>query len=66
MCGTTDNPCGCKVVGPTVGFLAFAAAALVEWPLGAFVFLFRHSKGRRIMAHPTAVVYRAVSNSIPI
>ncbi|CAK7339047.1 unnamed protein product [Dovyalis caffra] len=57
QCGTTSNPCRCKVVGPTVGFLAFAAAAVVEWPLGAFVYLFKRMKGRRIMAHPAAVVY---------
>ncbi|KAL1553277.1 hypothetical protein AAHA92_13973 [Salvia divinorum] len=65
-CGTRSNPCRCKVVGPTVGFLAFAAAALVEWPVGALVYCFRHMKGRRIMAHPATVVYPAVTNSIPI
>ncbi|KAH7650615.1 hypothetical protein IHE45_20G000800 [Dioscorea alata] len=66
QCGTRSNPCRCKVVGPTVGFLAFAAAAVVEWPVGAFVYLFRHVKGRRIMAHPAAVVYPSVTNAIPI
>ncbi|XP_027163203.1 uncharacterized protein LOC113763566 [Coffea eugenioides] len=66
QCGTAGNPCRCKVVGPTVGFLAFAAAALVEWPVGALVYCFRHMKGRRIMAHPATVVFPSVSNSIPI
>ncbi|KAL0381450.1 UNVERIFIED_CONTAM: hypothetical protein Sangu_0209300 [Sesamum angustifolium] len=65
-CGTRSNPCRCKVVGPTIGFLAFAAAAVVEWPVGALVYCFRHMKGRRIMAHPATVVYPAVTNSIPI
>ncbi|KAK4741002.1 hypothetical protein SAY87_024590 [Trapa incisa] len=66
QCGTTSNPCRCKVVGPTLGFLAFVAAAMVEWPLGAVVYCFRHVKGRHIMAHPAMVVYPSVSNSIPI
>ncbi|KAK6913565.1 hypothetical protein RJ641_023166 [Dillenia turbinata] len=60
-CGTASNPCRCKVVGPTLGFLAFAAAAVVECPIGAFVYYFRHAKGRRIMAHPSTVIYPAVA-----
>ncbi|KAD5960857.1 hypothetical protein E3N88_12329 [Mikania micrantha] len=63
QCGTKSNPCRCKVVGPTVGFLAFAAAAMVEWPVGAMVYIFRHMKGRRIMAHPAAVVYPSSFNN---
>ncbi|OIW02675.1 hypothetical protein TanjilG_29451 [Lupinus angustifolius] len=67
QCGTAGNPCRCKVVGPTVGFLALAAAAVVEWPLGAFIYCFgRHVKGRRIMAHPATVVYPSVNRAIPI
>ncbi|XAR51475.1 hypothetical protein NMG60_11006109 [Bertholletia excelsa] len=65
-CGTHKNQCRCRVVGPTLGFLAFAAAAVVEWPVGAFVYLFRHSRGRRIMSHPAAVVYPSVSSALPI
>ncbi|KAH0463726.1 hypothetical protein IEQ34_006512 [Dendrobium chrysotoxum] len=66
QCGTRSNPCRCKVVGPTVGLLACAAAAVVEWPVGAVVYIFRHMKGRRIMAHPIHVVYPRVSSAIPI
>nr|AEX55226.1 putative cold-regulated protein [Allium sativum] len=66
QCGTRSNPCRCKFVGPTLGFIAFAVTAAVEWPAGAVVYLFKHSKGRRIMSHPYAVVYPKVSNSIPI
>ncbi|KAL4344220.1 hypothetical protein AHAS_Ahas11G0156600 [Arachis hypogaea] len=66
QCGNTGNPCRCKVVGPTVGFLEFAAAAVVEWPVGALVYCFRHMKGRKIMAHPATVVYPSVTNAIPI
>ncbi|CAM8971025.1 hypothetical protein QQ045_029885 [Rhodiola kirilowii] len=66
QCGTRSNPCRCKVVGPTLGFLAFCAAAVVEWPVGAVVYLFKHMKGRKIMAHPAMVVYPSVSKAIPI
>ncbi|KAF9664065.1 hypothetical protein SADUNF_Sadunf17G0117500 [Salix dunnii] len=44
QCGTRSNACRCKVVGPTLGFLAFAVAAVVEWPLGAVVYLFKRMK----------------------
>ncbi|XP_021755031.1 uncharacterized protein LOC110720330 [Chenopodium quinoa] len=65
-CGTRDNPCRCKFVGPTLGFLAFVVTAIIEWPVGAVVYIFNHSKGRRIMGHPVSVVYPKVSNAIPI
>ncbi|OAY78266.1 hypothetical protein ACMD2_02694 [Ananas comosus] len=66
QCGTRSNPCRCKVVGPTLGLVAVAAAAVVEWPVGAVVYIFRHMKGRRIMDHPARVVYPSVSRAIPI
>ncbi|XP_057492392.1 uncharacterized protein LOC130777972 [Actinidia eriantha] len=65
-CGTTSNPCRCKVVGLTLGFLAFVVTAIVEWLVGALVYCFRRTKGRRIMGHPATVVYPSVSNAIPI
>ncbi|KAG6552058.1 hypothetical protein Mapa_006364 [Marchantia paleacea] len=65
-CGSHANPCRCRIVGPTVGFVAFALAAVIEWPLGAVVWCFKHAKGRRIMGHPAAVVYPNVSSIFPI
>ncbi|KAH7847949.1 hypothetical protein Vadar_031985 [Vaccinium darrowii] len=65
-CGSTSNPCRCKVVGPTLGFLAFAAAAVVEWPVGVVVYCFSREKGRRIMGHPSTIVYPSVKDAIPI
>ncbi|EFJ27250.1 hypothetical protein SELMODRAFT_228059 [Selaginella moellendorffii] len=64
-CGTRQNPCHVKVVGPTLGFVAFAIAAVVEWPVGAIIYPFRHFKGRRIMGHPVRVVYPRVASAIP-
>ncbi|XP_004290993.1 PREDICTED: uncharacterized protein LOC101295191 [Fragaria vesca subsp. vesca] len=66
QCGTRSNPCRCKVLGPTLGVVAFAVAAVVEWPVGAVVYIFKHMKGRRIMAHPATHVYPKVSRCIPI
>ncbi|WZZ22167.1 hypothetical protein YC2023_123554 [Brassica napus] len=66
LCGTRQNPCRCKVVGPTLGFVAFLVTGVIEWPVGAVVYIFKHSKGRRIMGHPATVVYPKVSRSIPI
>ncbi|XP_010549762.1 PREDICTED: uncharacterized protein LOC104820840 [Tarenaya hassleriana] len=65
-CGSRSNPCRCRVVGPTLGFVAFVVAGAVEWPLGALVYCFKHAKGRSIMAHPATVVYPSVAGSIPI
>uniref|UniRef100_A0A7I3ZHH1 Uncharacterized protein n=1 Tax=Physcomitrium patens TaxID=3218 RepID=A0A7I3ZHH1_PHYPA len=65
-CGTRQNPCHCRILGPTVGVVALAEAAVVEWPVGAFVYCFQLLKGRRIFAHPAAVVYPRVSACFPI
>ncbi|KAI0516132.1 hypothetical protein KFK09_008804 [Dendrobium nobile] len=64
--GTRRSPYRRKVVGPAVGILACAAAGVVEWPVGAMVYMFRRMKGRRIMRHPVHVVYPRVSRAIPI
>jgi len=36
-CGNPDNPRHCKIVGPTLAFMGFSVAGLVEWPVGAVV-----------------------------
>ncbi|KAG2300295.1 hypothetical protein Bca52824_036767 [Brassica carinata] len=56
QCGTRQNPCRCKVVGPTLGFVAFLVTGIIEWPVGAVVYIFKHGKGRRIMGHPATVM----------
>ncbi|ESQ41739.1 hypothetical protein EUTSA_v10015148mg [Eutrema salsugineum] len=66
QCGTRQNPCRCKFVGPTLGFVAFLVTGVIEWPVGAVVYIFKHAKGRRIMRHPSSVVYPKVSRAIPI
>ncbi|KAF6146536.1 hypothetical protein GIB67_008822 [Kingdonia uniflora] len=40
------------------GVRCVAAAAVVEWLIGAFVYIYnKHAMGRRIMEHPAVVVY---------
>ncbi|TVY40110.1 hypothetical protein LOCC1_G005316 [Lachnellula occidentalis] len=36
QCGTDQNPCHCKVVGPTIGFLSTVVLAVVCWPASIF------------------------------
>ncbi|KAF2502653.1 hypothetical protein BU16DRAFT_16508 [Lophium mytilinum] len=36
QCGTDQNPCHCKVVGPTIGFAVTVVMAVVCWPASLF------------------------------
>ncbi|KAJ5728390.1 hypothetical protein N7493_004720, partial [Penicillium malachiteum] len=36
QCGTDQNPCHCKVVGPTLGFCSTIVAAVICWPASIF------------------------------
>ena len=65
QCGTRQNPCHCKIVGPTLGVVAFLITAVVEWPLGAALYCFRKQKARRLLHHPNRVVYPRVASAIP-
>ena len=39
QCGSgVNNPCKCKVVGPTCGFLGFILSAIICWPAGSCSF----------------------------
>ncbi|KAJ7542357.1 hypothetical protein O6H91_10G102600 [Diphasiastrum complanatum] len=64
-CGTSQNPCRCKFVGPTLALVAFAIVAIIEWPLGALIYPFSRMRGRRMMANPVEVVYPCVKRAIP-
>ena len=64
-CGVDDNPCRCKVVGPSLALLLMLAVAVLAWPIGAMLYLCDRSKGRRLMAHPVSVVYPSVNHLIP-
>ncbi|CAL8463357.1 g2891 [Coccomyxa elongata] len=39
QCGEgVNNPCKCKVIGPTLGAIAFVLSAVVCWPAGALTY----------------------------
>eukprot|EP00850_Spirogloea_muscicola_P010561 SM000062S19947 [mRNA] locus=s62:636719:637295:+ [translate_table: standard] len=65
-CGSHDNPCRCKVVGPTLGFIGGVVAAIIEWPVGAIVWCCNHKAGNRIMGQPFAVIGPSINHAIPI
>ncbi|GJW61140.1 hypothetical protein Tco_0110475 [Tanacetum coccineum] len=62
---TTSANCSCLLLLLLL-LLNAAASSVVEWPVGAVVYIFKHMKGRRIMGHPARVVYPKVSRAIPI
>ena len=35
--GNTDNPCRCKIIGPTFAFVCFILAALLCWPAALII-----------------------------
>lgn len=65
QCGTNQNPCGCKVVGPTLGFLVGAVSAIVAYPAGAVTWCVSKNGGRRLFATPARIMY-ATNMAIPI
>lgn len=63
-CGNTDNPCRCKVVGPTIGFCAFVVSAIVCWPVGALTWCCSHKAGNKMMGAPNDI-WATTKNCIP-
>jgi len=65
QCGTNDNPCKCKILGPTLGFLCGVVTAIVLIPAGAVTYPFNKQSGRKLFALPVDINYK-VTNGIPI
>ncbi|KAH7439933.1 hypothetical protein KP509_04G082800 [Ceratopteris richardii] len=65
-CGVSDNPCRCKIFGPTLALAALSVVAVFAWPIGGIVYLVNRSKGRELMGLPVDRVYPAVNSAIPI
>lgn len=60
-----DNPCGCKIIGPTLGFFLLIILAIFCWPIGAIVWCCSRETGVSIMRTPMNA-WTAVSDAIPI
>ncbi|BDD56824.1 hypothetical protein MAP00_002242 [Monascus purpureus] len=62
--GTTQNPCRCKVVGPTLGFVLFIVSAVVCWPASLFCGCWATKTGTDVLGYP-AKLNGEVSQGIP-
>ncbi|GFN19831.1 hypothetical protein ASPFODRAFT_610164 [Aspergillus luchuensis CBS 106.47] len=65
QCGTDQNPCRCKVVGPTLGFICTVVAAVICYPASIFCGCCLTQTGKDVLGYPVKV-NGAVSNAIPI
>ncbi|APA12359.1 hypothetical protein MFRU_016g01170 [Monilinia fructicola] len=64
QCGTDQNPCHVKVVGPTLGFGIGVLSALVCWPASIFVGCCATETGKKMLGAPVDINGQ-VSNAIP-
>lgn len=60
-----DNPCGCKVVGPTLGAVLGLVTAVVAYPMAAVTFCVDRYMSRRFMRAPVNM-YIGTKSAIPI
>ncbi|KAH7383922.1 hypothetical protein BKA66DRAFT_511973 [Pyrenochaeta sp. MPI-SDFR-AT-0127] len=65
QCGTDQNPCHCKVVGPTLGFVVTVGLALFCWPASILCCCCATDAGKKVLALPVDTG-NAISNAIPI
>ncbi|KAF2718784.1 hypothetical protein K431DRAFT_305795 [Polychaeton citri CBS 116435] len=64
QCGTDQNPCHVKVVGPTLGFIIGIILAIICWPASIFCGCCCTEAGKKTLGYP-ADTSQAVSNAIP-
>ncbi|THX11911.1 hypothetical protein D6D13_04510 [Aureobasidium pullulans] len=65
QCGTDQNPCHCKVVGPTIGFASAIVLAVVCWPASLLCGCCATETGKKMLGYP-ADASGKISNAIPI
>ena len=61
----TDNPCRCKVLGPTVGFVVGALSAVICWPLGALSYCCCRDFADTCFGTPVGM-FNSIANAAPI
>ncbi|KAF2707895.1 hypothetical protein K504DRAFT_383357, partial [Pleomassaria siparia CBS 279.74] len=59
-----QNPCHCKVVGPTIGFAVTVVMAVFCWPASLFCGCCATDTGKAVLAAPVDTG-NAIGNSIP-
>ncbi|KAL4979317.1 hypothetical protein BDW66DRAFT_111652 [Aspergillus desertorum] len=65
QCGTDQNPCRCKIIGPTLGFVVTIVAAVICWPASIFCGCGFTKTGKDMLGYPVKLNGQ-VSNAIPI
>ncbi|KAF2202279.1 hypothetical protein GQ43DRAFT_369503 [Delitschia confertaspora ATCC 74209] len=65
QCGTDQNPCHCKVVGPTIGFAVTVVSAVFCWPAALLCCCCATETGKAVLAAPVDMG-NSISNAIPI
>ncbi|KAE8556583.1 hypothetical protein EYB25_001285 [Talaromyces marneffei] len=65
QCGTDQNPCHCKVVGPTLGFFGCVVAGVICWPASIFCGCTATQMGKDLLAFPVKL-NGEISDFIPI
>ena len=61
----TNNPCRCKVVGPTIGIIGAVLAALVCWPAGILGYCCCRGFADQAFAMPYET-FNSIANAAPI
>jgi hypothetical protein len=64
QCGNTDNPCRCKVVGPTLGFVLAALSAILFYPAGLVTYACDRKQSQALFAAPAQIQWK-MSSGIP-
>jgi hypothetical protein len=62
--GSHDNPCRCKIVGPTIGFILAVVVAVIAWPCGLLVWCCSRSLAERLFSAPVNI-WQACSAAVP-
>ncbi|KAF1818641.1 uncharacterized protein K489DRAFT_384557 [Dissoconium aciculare CBS 342.82] len=64
QCGTNQNPCHVKIVGPTLGFVVGVCLAVVCWPAALLCGCCATEAGKKTLGFP-ADSSGAISDAIP-
>ncbi|ORY85750.1 hypothetical protein BCR37DRAFT_377458 [Protomyces lactucae-debilis] len=62
--GSDRNPCRCRILGPTLGFVAMILVAIIAWPAGVIVMCCNRDQANKLFGAP-AEANGQVGNLIP-
>ncbi|KAF2862878.1 hypothetical protein K470DRAFT_255406 [Piedraia hortae CBS 480.64] len=64
QCGTNQNPCHLKIVGPTLGFVLLVVMAIFCWPAALLCGCCATELGKKTLGLPSDVS-NSLNNCIP-